>query len=40
VTAVVKKIRGETVPTAVDTGVTVIDKENLDTPDVQKLVTP
>lgn len=40
VTTLVKKIRGESVPGAVDTGVVVIDKENLETPDVQKLVAP
>ena len=35
----VDKLHGQTVPTAVDTGVKVIDGSNLTTPDVQKLLS-
>jgi ribose transport system substrate-binding protein len=38
VKAVVDKIHGQTVPPSVDTGATVIDNDNLNTPDVQKLL--
>jgi ribose transport system substrate-binding protein len=38
VASVIDKIHGKSVPTSVDTGVTVIDKDNLNTPDVQKLL--
>ena len=34
----VEKIRGQTVPTTIDTGATLIDKTNLNTPGVQKLL--
>ncbi|HEX5324258.1 MAG TPA: substrate-binding domain-containing protein, partial [Capsulimonadaceae bacterium] len=35
---IVSKIHGQSVPATVDTGVTVIDKDNLNTPDIQKLL--
>jgi ribose transport system substrate-binding protein len=38
VKTMVGKIRGEAVPERVDTGVMVIDRENLDTPEVQELL--
>lgn len=34
----VEKIRGQSVPTTIDTGATVVDKTNLNTPDIQKLL--
>lgn len=38
VKAIVTKTRGGTVPANTDTGVTLVDKANLDTPDVKKLI--
>ena len=38
VTTLVKHLNGEKVPERIDTGVTLITKENIDTPDVQKLI--
>jgi ribose transport system substrate-binding protein len=38
VKAAVDKIKGKTVPPSIDTGVTVIDKANLESPDVQNLL--
>ncbi|RYG44605.1 sugar ABC transporter substrate-binding protein [bacterium] len=38
VKAVVQKIKGETVPGVIDTGVELIDRENIGTPDIQKLI--
>lgn len=38
VKAVVDKIQGKSVPPSVDTGATVIDNDNLNTPDIQKLL--
>jgi ribose transport system substrate-binding protein len=35
----VEKLRGQTVPTSIDTGVMEIDKSNINTPDVQKLLS-
>lgn len=39
VKTLVDKLRGKSVPVTVDTGVTVIDSTNLNTPDVQKLLS-
>ena len=38
VKALVAKMKGETVPTAIDSGAAVITKENLDTPEIQALL--
>jgi ribose transport system substrate-binding protein len=38
VKALVAKMKGETVPTVIDTGAAVITKENLDTPEIQVLL--
>lgn len=38
VKAAIEKIKGKTVEKSIDTGVAVIDKENLETPDIQKLL--
>ncbi len=35
-----KAIKGEKIPTRLDTGVAVVTKENMDTPDMQKLLYP
>ncbi len=35
-----KAIKGEKIPTRLDTGVVVVTKENMDTPDIQKLLFP
>ena len=35
-----KAIKGEKIPTRIDTGVAVVTKENMDTPDMQKLLYP
>jgi ABC-type sugar transport system substrate-binding protein len=38
VKALVTKMKGETVPTVIDSGAAVITKENLDTPEIQALL--
>ena len=38
VKALVAKMKGETVPTVIDTGAAVITNENLDTPEIQALL--
>ena len=38
VKALVAKMKGETVPTVIDTGAAVITQENLDTPEIQALL--
>ncbi len=38
VKVLVAKMKGETVPAVIDTGATVITKENLDTPEIQALL--
>ena len=38
VKALVTKMKGETVPTVIDTGAAVITQENLDTPEIQALL--
>jgi ribose transport system substrate-binding protein len=38
VKALVTKMKGETVPTVIDTGAAIITKENLDTPEIQALL--
>jgi ribose transport system substrate-binding protein len=38
VKALVSKMKGETVPTVIDTGAAVITQENLDTPEIQALL--
>jgi ribose transport system substrate-binding protein len=39
VKTMVAKLRGQSVPTTIDTGVMVLDRENLQTPEVQKLLS-
>ncbi len=40
VVSIVKHLRGEEVPKRIDTGVTLVTPENLDEPEIQKLVNP
>jgi len=40
VTATIKHLKGETVPPRIDTGVTVVTKDNIDDPEVQKILHP
>ncbi len=40
VTMAVRHLNGESVPKRVDTGVTVVTKENLDDPEIQKILNP
>jgi ribose transport system substrate-binding protein len=38
VKTMVQHLRGQAVPARIDTGSTLVDKDNLDTPDIQALV--
>ena len=38
VKAAIDKVKGKTVPTTIDTGVTVVDKANLDSDEIKKLL--
>jgi ribose transport system substrate-binding protein len=40
VKTIVAKIKGESVEARIDTGSTVVDKSNMDQPDIAKLVSP